>query len=55
MGKIKRGACLGENLEFGVGYVEFEIPSKPPSGNVQHAVGYMCLELGRQVRSEESK
>lgn len=41
--------------EFGVEYVKFEIPSKPPSGDVQQAVGYMCLELGREVRSGESK
>lgn len=45
MGKTERGACLGENWESGFGYAEFEIPSRSPSGDVQQAAGYICLEL----------
>lgn len=44
MGKTEIRACFGESFKFGVGYVQFEIPSsKPPSGDVEQAVGHMCI------------
>lgn len=43
MGETESGACFREICEFGVGYVKFEIPSKPPSGDVDQAVGYTCI------------
>lgn len=35
MEKTERRACLGGNWEFGIRYVEFEIPSKPSSEDVE--------------------
>lgn len=46
-------SMFGESWEFGIGYVEFEIPSidRIPNGDIELAIAYTCLEWKREVRS----
>lgn len=45
----------GQNEEFCLGHVKFEIPLVDSRGDIQQAVGYLYLELREEVRARDKE